>query len=88
MRRGLIDSLKFPVAEPDYRYDRIKKGEGKKTRDLEEGSGKNQREKKMRAAIDGSASLIRIDVLAFVCVCLCVCVCVWLCSHTQRCSCV
>jgi len=30
MRRGLIDSLKFPVAERDYRYDRIKKGEGKK----------------------------------------------------------
>lgn len=31
----------------------------------------------MRAAIDGSASLIRIDVLAFVCV-LFVCVC----THT------
>lgn len=82
MRRGLIDSLKFPVAEPDYRYDRIKKGEGKKTRDLEEGSGKNQREKKMRAAIDGSASLIRIDVLAFVCVCLCVCVYTAMFTHT------
>lgn len=43
MRRRLIDSLKFPVVEPDYRYDRIKKrgeerrGE-KKTRDLEEGN--------------------------------------------------
>lgn len=73
MRRGLIDSLKFPVAEPDYRYDRIKKGEGKKTRDLEEGNGKNQREKKMRAAIDGSASLIPTDVFACV-FCLCVCV--------------
>lgn len=35
----------------------------------------------MRAAIDGSASLIRIDVLAFVCVLF---VCVWICScvHT------
>lgn len=32
MRRGLIDSLKFPVAEPDYRYDRIKKGEEKKNK--------------------------------------------------------
>ena len=55
----------------------------------------------MRAAIDGSASLIRIDVLAFVCVLfvcvcgrMCVCVCVRarvrLCScvHTHRCSCV
>lgn len=74
MRRGLIDSLKFPVAEPDYRYDRIKKGEEKKkTRDLEEGNGKNQREKKMRAAIDGSASLIRTDVFACV-FCLRVCV--------------
>lgn len=89
MRRGLIDSLKFPVAEPDYRYDRIKKGEGKKTRDLEEGNGKNQREKKMRAAIDGSALLIRIDVLAFVCVfCLRVCVCAAMFAHTQPCSCV
>lgn len=37
MRGGLIDSLKFPVAEPDYRCDRIKKGE-EKTRDLEEGT--------------------------------------------------
>ena len=43
----------------------------------------------MRAAIDGSASLIRIDVLAFVCVlfvcvcgrvCVCVCVCVCACA--------
>ena len=82
MRRGLIDSLKFPVAEPDYRYDRLKKGEGKKTRDLEEGNGRNQREKKMRAAIDGSASLMRVDVLAFVRV-LFVCVRVYRCSHTH-----
>lgn len=82
MRRGLIDSLKFPVAEPDYRYDRLKKGEGKKTRDLEEGNGRNQREKKMRAAIDGSASLMRVDVLAFVRV-LFVCVRVCRCSHTH-----
>lgn len=82
MRRGLIDSLKFPVAEPDYRYDRIKKGEGKKTRDLEEGNGKNQREKKMRAAIDGSASLIRTDVPAFVCVLFVSH------THTHWCSCI
>lgn len=34
---------------------------------------KNQREKKMRAAIDGSASLIPTDVFACV-FCLCVCV--------------
>lgn len=27
MRRGLIDSLKFSVAESDYRYDRIKNRE-------------------------------------------------------------
>lgn len=80
MRRGLIDSLKFPVAEPDYRYDRIKKGEGKKTRDLEEGNGKNQREKKMRAAIDGSASLMLMCLLVyFVCACVLVCTC----RHTQ-----
>lgn len=57
MRRRLIDSLKFPVVEPDYRYDRIKKkgeerGEEKKTRDLEEGNvveggKKSKREKKI-----------------------------------------
>lgn len=40
---------------------------------------KNQREKKMRAAIDGSASLIRIDAPAFVCV-LFMCVCS---THTR-----
>lgn len=68
MRRGLIDSLKFPVAERDYRYDRIKKAEMKKTRDLEEGNGKNQRGEEMRAATGGSASLMRADVPAFVCV--------------------
>lgn len=44
------------------------KKEREKTRDLEEGSGRNQRGKEMRAAIDGSASSGRIDVLAFVCV--------------------
>lgn len=73
MRRGLIDSLKFPVAEPDYRYDRIKKGEGKKQGIWRREMVKNQREKKMRAAIDGSASLIPTDVFACV-FCLCVCV--------------
>lgn len=84
MRRGLIDSLKFPVAESDYRYDRIKKGEGeKKTRDLKEGNGKNQREKKMRAAIDGSASLIRIDVPLLCVFCLCAGS-----VYTHRCCCV
>jgi len=48
----------------------LKKERGKKTRDLEEGNGKNQREKKMRAAIDGSASLRRVDasLLCVVCV--------------------
>lgn len=54
---------------------------------------KNQREKKMRAAIDGSASLMRIDAPAFVCV-LFMCVCAASLTHThtqtytQRCSCV
>lgn len=52
--------------EPDYRYDRIKKKRGKKTRDLREGNGRIQSQKKMRTAIDGSASLIRAGVLAFV----------------------
>lgn len=88
MRRGLIDSLKFAVAERDYRYDRIKKGEReKKTRDLEygnvKGEKKNQREKTMRAAIDGSASSIHIDVSACASVCVfCLCAgCVSI--HTQ-----
>lgn len=58
--------------EPDYRYDRIKKAEGKKTRDLQEGNGRIQSQKKMRTAIDGSASLIHANVLAFVrLVCAC-----------------
>lgn len=35
----------------------------------------------MRAAIDGSASLIRIDVLTFVCV-LFACVSMFMCTHT------
>lgn len=43
---------------------------------------KNQREKKMRAAIDGSASLIRIDAPAFVCV-LFMCVCSLAHAHTH-----
>ena len=59
----------------------LKKERGKKTRDLEEGNGKNQREKKMRAAIDGSALLICTDVHAFVRV-LFVCVQVCWCVHT------
>lgn len=48
--------------EPDYRYDRIKKGKGKKTRDLQEGNARIQSQKKMRTATDGSASLIHADV--------------------------
>lgn len=60
--------LKFPVARPDYRCDWIKIGErgGKKTRDLQEGNGRNQRGEKMRADTDGSTSQILCDVL-FLC---------------------
>lgn len=47
----------------------------KKTRDLEEGNGRNQRGKEMRAATGGSASLMRVDVPAFVCV-------LFVCTHT------
>lgn len=53
--------------EPDYRYDRIKKKRGKKTRDLQEGNGRIQSQKKMRTATDGSASLIRASA-RFLCV--------------------
>lgn len=68
MRRGLIDSLKFPVIEPDYRYDRIKKGEGGKKQGIcRRETVEFKAQKKMRTATDGSASLIRPDVLAFVC---------------------
>lgn len=82
MRQGLIDSLKFPVAARDYRYDRIKNGEGwrgKKQGIWRRGTvgKKNQREKKMRIAIDGSASLIRTDVPAFVYV-------LFVCIYTPR----
>lgn len=48
---------------------------------------KNQREKKMRAAIDGSALLIRVDVLTFLCV-LFVCVCESVHVYTRRRGCV
>lgn len=87
MRRGLIDSLKFAVAECDYRYDRIKKGEReKKTRDLEEGNVKGEKKSKRK---DDEGCHRRISIVyTHWCVCLWEGVCVlfvcWLCIYTHR----
>lgn len=63
----------------------LKKEREKKTRDLEKENGKNQSEKEMRAATDGSALLIRTDVLTFLCF-VCACVRVYVDVYTRRCG--